>query len=146
MEYAFMDEDFDKLFRSEQRMGRIFSVFSGLAIFIASLGLFALAAFTAEQRTKEIGIRKVMGASVTSLSLVLSREFIVLVVVAFIPAASIAWWVSHQWLSGFAFRISINPLIFVSAGLSALLIAWLTVSYQSLKAANANPVNSLRYE
>lgn len=146
IEYAFMDDDFDKLFRSEQRMGTIFSVFSGLAIFIASLGLFALAAFTAEQRTKEIGIRKVMGASVTSLSLVLSKEFIVLVLIAFIPAASIAWWVSHQWLSGFAFRIAINPLIFVGAGLTALLIAWLTVSYQSLKAATANPVNSLRYE
>lgn len=146
IEYAFMDEDFDKLFRAEQRMGQIFSVFSGLAIFIACLGLFALAAFTAEQRTKEIGIRKVMGASVGSLSLVLSKEFIVLVLIAFIPAASIAWWVSHQWLSGFAFRISINPLIFVGAGVAALLIAWLTVSYQSLKAARANPVNSLRYE
>jgi len=146
IEYAFMDQDFDKLFRSEQRMGQIFGVFAGLAIFIASLGLFALAAFTAEQRTKEIGIRKVMGASVASLSLVLSKEFIVLVVIAFIPAASIAWWVSHQWLSGFAFRIAIDPLIFVGAGVSAILIAWLTVSYQSLKAATANPVNSLRYE
>ena len=133
-------------FRSEQRMGQIFGVFSGLAIFIASLSLFALAAFTAEQRTKEIGIRKVMGASVASLSLVLSKEFIVLVLIAFIPAASIAWWVDRQWLTGFAFRIEISPLIFVGAGFSALLMAWLTVSYQSIKAATANPVNSLRYE
>jgi putative ABC transport system permease protein len=108
--------------------------------------LFALAAFTSEQRTKEIGIRKVMGASVGSLSLVLSKEFIVLVLIAFVPAASLAWWVSHQWLNGFAFRITINPLIFVGAGAAALLIAWLTVNYQSLKAARANPVNSLRYE
>jgi putative ABC transport system permease protein len=146
IEYAFMDEDFDKLFRAEQRMGTIFSVFSGLAIFIACLGLFALAAFTAEQRTKEIGIRKVMGASVASLSLVLSKEFILLVLIAFIPAASIGWYVSNQWLNGFAFRISISPLIFAMAGLSAMLIAWLTVSYQSFKAARANPVNSLRYE
>lgn len=146
IEYAFMDEDFDKLFRSEQRMGTIFTVFSGLAIFIACLGLFALAAFTAEQRTKEIGIRKVMGASVASLSMVLSKEFIVLVLIAFIPAASLGWYIADQWLDGFAFRISISPLIFAGAGISALLIAWLTVSYQSLKAARANPVNSLRYE
>ncbi|HCW08239.1 MAG TPA: hypothetical protein DGG95_12835 [Cytophagales bacterium] len=146
MEYAFMDEDFDKLFRAEQRMGQIFSVFSGLAIFIACLGLFALAAFTAEQRTKEIGIRKVMGASVASLSVVLSKEFIVLVIIAFVPAASVAWWVSHQWLSSFAFRTDINPFIFLAAGVTAILIAGLTVSYQSLKVATSNPVNSLRYE
>jgi putative ABC transport system permease protein len=146
MEYAFMDEDFDRLFRAEQRMSQIFTVFSGLAIFIACLGLFALAAFTAEQRTKEVGIRKVMGASVTSLALVLSKEFIVLVLIAFVPAAALGWWISSQWLSGFAFRVGINPLIFVGAGLSAIAIAFLTVSYQSIKAATSNPVNSLRYE
>ncbi|HLZ16461.1 MAG TPA: FtsX-like permease family protein, partial [Cyclobacteriaceae bacterium] len=146
MEFTFMDQAFDNLFRAEQRMGQIFSLFSGLAIFIACLGLFALAAFTAEQRTKEIGIRKVMGASVGSLSVVLSKEFVVLVLIAFIPAAAIAWWVSAQWLSGFAFRIDINPMIFVGAGLAAVLISWVTVSYHSFKAASANPVNSLRYE
>jgi putative ABC transport system permease protein len=146
MEYTFMDEAFDTLFRSEQRMGQIFSLFSGLAIFIASLGLFALAAFTAEQRTKEIGIRKVMGASVGSLSVVLSKEFVLLVIIAFVPASAIAWWVCSQWLSGFAFRIPIDPLIFVGAGLAAIVISWVTVSYHSFKAASANPVNSLRYE
>ncbi len=146
MEYTFLDEAFDTLFRSEQRMGQIFSLFSGLAIFIASLGLFALAAFTAEQRTKEIGIRKVMGASVGSLSVVLSKEFVLLVIIAFVPASAIAWWVCSQWLSGFAFRIPIDPLIFAGAGLAAIVISWVTVSYHSFKAASANPVNSLRYE
>ncbi len=145
-EYTFMDEDFDRLFRTEQRMGQLFSVFSGLAIFIASLGLFALATFTSEQRTKEIGIRKSMGASVFSLSMLLSKEFTKLVVIAFIPAAFLAWYISDTWLSGFAYRIDINPLVFVGSGLVAILIAWLTVSYQSIKAAAANPVDSLRYE
>ncbi|MBS1487536.1 MAG: ABC transporter permease [Bacteroidetes bacterium] len=146
IEYTFLDENFDKLFRSEQRMGQIFSIFSGLAIFIACLGLFALAAFTAEQRTKEIGIRKVMGASVASLSLVLAKEFILLVIIAFIPAATLGWWVSSQWLNGFAYRTEINPVLFVVAGLVAVAIAWVTVGYQSVKAARANPVDSLRYE
>ena len=145
-EYSFMDENFDKLFRSEERMGQVLSVFSCLAIFIACLGLFALAAFTAEQRTKEIGIRKVMGASVRSISMTLTKEFIVLVVIAFIPAATIGWWVSSQWLSGFAYRVDINQFIFVGAGVSAIAIAWLTVGYQSIKAARANPVDSLRHE
>jgi putative ABC transport system permease protein len=124
----------------------VLTVFSGLAILIACLGLFALAAFTAEQRTKEIGIRKVMGASVSSLSMTLTKEFIVLVFIAFVPAATIGWWVSSQWLSGFAYRVEINLFIFVIAGVSAIAIAWLTVGYQSIKAARANPVDSLRHE
>jgi putative ABC transport system permease protein len=145
-EYSFMDENFDKLFRSELRMGQVLSVFSGLAIFIACLGLFALAAFTAEQRTKEIGIRKILGASVGSLSMMLTKEFIVLVVIAFIPSAVLSWWASSQWLNEFAYRVNINQFIFVGAGVSAIAIAWLTVGYQSIKAARANPVDSLRHE
>ncbi|NOT76766.1 MAG: FtsX-like permease family protein [Cyclobacteriaceae bacterium] len=145
-EYSFMDESFDKLFRTEQRMGQLFSIFSGLTIFIACLGLFALAAFTSEQRTKEIGIRKSMGASSFSLTLLLSKEFTKLVVIAFIPAAVIAWYVSDQWLQGFAFRVPISPVVFLLSGLSSIVIAWLTVSYQSVKASAANPVDSLRYE
>lgn len=145
-EYAFMDESFDELFRAEQRMGNIFSIFSGLAIFIASLGLFALAAFTSEQRTKEIGIRKAMGASVFGLTLLLSREFTKLVVIAFVPAAGIGWYVAHEWLAGFAYRIPVDPLILILSGLAAIVIAWLTVSYQSIKTASTNPVDSLRYE
>ena len=141
-----MDENFDRLFRTEQRMGQLFSIFSALAIFIACLGLFALAAFTSEQRTKEIGIRKSMGASVFSLTLLLSKEFTRLVIFAFIPASAFAWYISNAWLQGFAYRIDISPVVFVLSGLAAILIAWLTVSYQSIKAAGANPVDSLRYE
>jgi putative ABC transport system permease protein len=145
-EYSFMDENFEKLFRSEERIGQLLSVFSGLAIFIACLGLFALAAFTAEQRTKEIGIRKVLGASARLLSMTLTKEFIVLVFIAFVPAAALGWWASSQWLREFAYRVEIDLLIFVIAGVSAIAIAWLTVGYQSIKAARANPVDSLRHE
>lgn len=146
IEYTFMDEGFDNLYRSEERIGKVLGIFSGLAIFIACLGLFALAAFTAEQRTKEIGIRKVMGASVSSLSMTLTKEFIVLVLIAFVPSATIGWWVSSLWLDGFAYRVEINLFVFVIAGVSAIAIAWLTVGYQSVKAARANPVDSLRHE
>jgi putative ABC transport system permease protein len=145
-EYNFLDENFDELFRAEQRMGQIFSIFSGLAIFIACLGLFALAAFTSEQRTKEIGIRKAMGASVFGLTVLLSKEFTRLVLVAFVPAAGLGWYVSNTWLQSFAYRIDVDPVIIVLSGLAALIIAWLTVSFQSIKAARINPVNSLRYE
>jgi putative ABC transport system permease protein len=145
-DYSFLDENFDELFRSEQRMSKIFSVLSGLTIFIACLGLFALAAFTAEQRTKEIGIRKAMGASVLNLTLLLSREFTKLVLIAFVPAALVAWYVSNQWLLDFQYRTQVSPMLLVWSGLGAVLIAWLTVSYQSIKTAVANPVNSLRYE
>jgi putative ABC transport system permease protein len=145
-DYNFLDENFDELFRSEQRMSTIFSIFSGLAIFIACLGLFALAAFTSEQRTKEIGIRKAMGASVLSLTILLSREFTKLVVIAFLPAAVVAWYVSNQWLQDFEYRTQISPLLLLWSGLGAVTIAWVTVSYQAIKTAIANPVNSLRYE
>jgi putative ABC transport system permease protein len=145
-EYEFVDESFDELFRAEQRMGTIFSVLAGLAIFVACLGLFALAAFTAEQRTKEIGIRKVMGASVSSLAVLLSREFTKLVLVAFVPAAVAGWYLSNQWLSDFAYRVTISPWIIVFSGVVAIIVAWITVSFQSIKVATSNPVNSLRYE
>ncbi len=145
-EFTFMDESFDELFRAEQRMGTIFTIFAGLAIFVACLGLFALAAFTAEQRTKEIGIRKVLGASVSNLAVLLSREFTILVLIAFLPAAAFGWFVSNQWLEGFAYRISVSPLILLLSGIVAILVAMITVSFQSIKAATSNPVDSLRYE
>jgi putative ABC transport system permease protein len=145
-DYSFLDERFDELFRSEQRMGQLFTVFSCLAIFIACLGLFALAAFMAEQRTKEIGIRKVMGASTTGLTMMLSKEFTRLVVIAFVPAAAAAWFVVDSWLGGFAYRVDISPWIFIGSGAVATGIAWFTVSFQSIKAAASNPVTSLRYE
>lgn len=145
-EFAFLDQEFDQLFRAEQRLGQLFSIFSGLAIFIASLGLFALAAFTSEQRTKEIGIRKAMGASVFGLTLLLSKEFTRLVIIAFVPAAIAGWYVSNQWLGSFVYRIDVSPWVIIVSGVGAILIAWLTVSFQSIKAAGVNPVNSLRYE
>jgi len=144
--YSFLDDNFDALFRAEQRMGDIFTIFSGLAIFIASLGLFALAAFTSEQRAKEIGIRKVMGASVYSVTMLLSKEFTRLVLFAFIPAAIAGWYVANQWLSSFAYRIEVNPLTIFFSGFAALVLAWGTVSYQSIRAATANPAETLRSE
>lgn len=144
--YTFLDQDFDALFRSEQQMGQLFTLFSGLAIFIACLGLFALSAFTAEQRTKEIGIRKSLGATTTGLTLLLSKEFTKLVLISFVPAALAGWFVVDSWLDGFAYRVDISPWIFVGSGVMAIIIAWLTVSFQSIKAASINPVQSLRYE
>lgn len=145
-EFDFLDEEFDELFRSEMRLRDVFTVFAGLAIFIACLGLFALAAFTTEQRTKEIGIRKTMGASSVSLAVLLSKEFTVLVLIAIVPATALGWYAMDQWLKDFAYRIDVSPLLFVISACIALGIAWLTVAYQSLKAAVSNPINSLRQE
>ena len=145
-EYTFLDQDFDSLFRAEQRLKNIFMIFAGLAIFIACLGLFALAAFTTEQRTKEIGIRKAMGATVPNLAMLLSREFTILVGLAFLPAAGAAWYFMNQWLQDFAYRIQINIVILILGGLIAFAIALITVGFQSIRAARANPVSSLRYE
>jgi putative ABC transport system permease protein len=144
--YAFIDELFYKTYTAEQKTGTILFIFAGLTIFIACLGLFGLATFTAEQRTKEIGIRKVLGASVPNIIALLSKEFIVLVSVAILIATPIAWWAMTKWLQDFAYRITINVWIFVLAGVMALLIALLTVSFQAIKAAVANPVKSLRTE
>jgi len=146
LQYSFLDEDFDALFRAEQRLGQVFSVFTGVAIFIACLGLFGLASFMAEQRTKEIGVRKVMGASVFGVTTLMSKEFAKLVVIAFVLAIFPAYYVMDSWLNDFANRIEIDIWVFVISGVSAFVIAWLTVSYQSLKAARINPVKSLRYE
>ena len=128
------------------QVGQLFGIFTAFAICIACLGLFGLASFSAEQRTKEIGVRKVLGASVPNIILLLSREFTKLVIVAFVIAAPIAFYAMNQWLQGFAYKTDINFLIFVLAGSSALLIAYLTVGYQSIKAALANPTDALKYE
>ena len=145
-EYTFMDEDFDALFRSEQRLGKVFTIFTGLAIFIACLGLLGLAAFTAEQRTKEIGVRKVMGASVFSVVVLLSKDFTKLVIIAFVIAIPVSYFVMENWLEEFAYRISIGVGTFLLAGVLSIVIAWFTVSWQSVRAARVNPVKSLRSE
>jgi len=145
-DYNFMDAAFDALYRSEQRMGRVVGVFTFISIFIACLGLFGLAAFTAELRTKEIGVRKVLGASVQGLVALLSRDFVRLVVVSAVLSFPIAWWTMNKWLEDFAYRIEIRWWVFALSGLITLLIALLTVSFQAIRAAMANPVKSLRTE
>ena len=145
-EYRFLDEDVDASVQSEARLGKLAGIFSGLAVLIACLGLLGLAAFTAETRTKEIGIRKVLGASVPGLIALLSKDFLKLVAVAFILAAPLAYLVMQRWLDDFAYRIDIPWWIFLLAGLAALGIALLTVSGQALRAALTDPIKSLRYE
>lgn len=144
--HSFLDEDFDRLYTAEQRIGTLTALFALLGIFIACLGLFGLAAFTAAQRTKEIGVRKVMGASVPGIVGLLSKEFLVLVLAASLIAWPAAYAGMARWLEHFAYRIEIGWSVFLLSGLLAMLIAQLTVSYQALKAAAANPVESLRYE
>jgi putative ABC transport system permease protein len=142
--YTFMDEEFNKLYLGEERMGGIALSFSLLAIFIACLGLFGLTAYAAEQRTREIGIRKVLGASVSGIIGLLSRDFLLLVGLAMLIAFPLSWWAMHRWLQDFAYRISIGWGVFAIAAVLAAAIAFMTVSFQAVKAALANPVNSLR--
>ena len=144
--YRFMDDSFDEMHRSEERVGKIALTFSILAIFIACLGLFGLVTFIAEQREKEIGIRKVLGASVQGIVQLLSRDFIKLVIIAFVIAAPAAWYFMNRWLQDFAYRIQISWWVFLLAGFLALLIAMVTLSVQAIKAALANPVKNLRTE
>ncbi len=145
-EYDFLDESFERLYRSEAKMGSVLSVFTGLALFIGCLGLLALAAFTAERRTKEIGIRKVLGASIAGITGLLAKDFLKLVLIAIVIASPVAWYFMNQWLSDFAYRIDMEWWMFAAAGALALLIAFLTVGFQSVRAALANPVRSLKSE
>jgi putative ABC transport system permease protein len=144
--YYFLDERFAHLYDSEERTGRLFTAFTVVAIFIAALGLFGLAAFMAEQRTKEIGIRKVLGATVGSVMVLVSKEFLVLVGLAFLVAVPLTWWAMAKWLQEFAYRAPVSWWIFPVAGGAALLVAVLTISFQTAKAATANPIKSLRSE
>ena len=144
--YSFLNQDFERMYSAEQRLGKVFVVFAILAIIIACLGLFALTAFTAEQRTKEIGIRKVMGASVTSIVFLLSKDFGRLIIIAFLIAAPLSWYGISWWLKSFTYKTEVGVLIYVLAGVLAFVIAWFTMGYQSFRAANANPVQSLRSE
>ncbi len=145
--FSFLDESLDQQYRSEQQTGKLFSVFSGLAIFVACIGLFALSAYITTLRTKEIGVRKVLGASVSSVIMLLSKGFTQMIILSFALAVPVAWYVMENWwLQNFAYRIQISIWIILAAGAVAFTIAWLTVSYQSIKAATRNPVKSLKYE
>jgi putative ABC transport system permease protein len=146
LNYSFLDEEYGAMYRTEQRLGTLMSVFCSLAILITCLGLLGLAAFTIAQRTKEIGIRKVLGASVSNITAMLSKDFVILVLIALIIAFPLSWWAMNKWLQDFAYRIHISWWLFAGAGILALFIAMLTISYQSIKAALANPVKSLRTE
>ena len=145
-EYTFVDENFEALYRNEERQGKIFGLFALLAIFIACLGLLGLSAFTAEQKKKEVSIRKVLGASSWNIITLLSTEFTWLVLIAFLLASPLAWYLMNGWLEDFAYRIPINAGVFLLAGLTALLISWMTVSWQTAKVARANPVDALQRE
>jgi ABC-type antimicrobial peptide transport system permease subunit len=145
-DYEFMDEQYAALYRSEQRIGDLAKYFSIFAILISCLGLFGLSAFTAEQRAKEIGVRKVLGASVQNLVLLLTKDFTKPVLFAIMIAIPVSWWMMDSWLSGFAYQSGLEWWIFAASGILAVVVAWLTVSWQSIKAAWANPVDSLKSE
>jgi len=142
----FVDTEYARKFDNEKRQGTLAGLFAGLAIFISCLGLFGLASYVAESRVKEIGVRKILGASVTGLTALLSKDFIKLVLLSFFVAAPLAWWGMDKWLQGFAYRVDIQWWIFALAGTLAILIALFTVSYQAVRAALMNPIRSLRSE
>jgi putative ABC transport system permease protein len=145
-DYFFLDDQFNKQYANDQLFGKVFAIFSAFAIFIACLGLLGLSLFATTQRTKEIGVRKVLGASVSNIIMLLSRDFIKLVLVAFVIASPVAWFIMHNWLQDFAYRINIQWWVFGVAGIIALVIAIITISLQAFRAAIANPVKSLRTE
>ncbi|HEU0111410.1 MAG TPA: FtsX-like permease family protein, partial [Flavisolibacter sp.] len=149
-EYAytstFMDESINDFYRQEQQLSLLYKIFAGIAIFISCLGLYGLVSFMAAQRTKEVGIRKVLGASVANIIYLFSKEFTVLIIIAFMVAVPIAYYLMNSWLENFVFRIGIGPGVFVLAILASVLVAWLTVGYKSVKAALTSPVENLRSE
>lgn len=146
MEYTFLDDSFNKQYKNELLIGKLSTAFMSIAVFISCLGLFGLASFTAERRTKEIGIRKVLGASVSQLTALLCKDFVVLVCISILIGFPIAWWAATKFLESYPFRTDINISIFAITGFSLLSIALATVAYQSIKAALTNPVNSLKSE
>jgi len=146
LKFHFLADDYDNLYRTEQRMSKIFGYFSFLAIIISCLGLIGLSSFLTERRTKEIGIRKVNGSKSIEIFSLLSKEYIIWVMISIIIACPIAWYAMHNWLQNFAYRINMRWWVFAMAGVIALVVALLTVGFQSYKAASKNPVEALRYE
>jgi ABC-type antimicrobial peptide transport system permease subunit len=144
--YHFVDEDYARKFDDTKRTSTLAALFAGLTIVISCLGLFALAAFMAENRTKEIGIRKVLGASVTSIVTLLSKDFLKLVLIAFVIACPVAWYAMHQWLQNYSYKINVEWWVFAATGLLSMFIAFTTVSFQAIRAANANPAKSIKTE
>jgi ABC-type antimicrobial peptide transport system permease subunit len=145
-EYSFADEAYARKFDDQKRIGKLAALFAALTIFISCLGLFGLSAYMAQSRTKEIGVRRVLGASINSIAALLSKDFLKLVLVAIMVASPLAWWLMRTWLESFEYRIGIQWWVFATAGLASVGIALATVGYQAIKAATANPVKSLRNE
>ena len=144
--YHFLVDDYNKLYAAEQRTSFLFSIAAGLAIVLACLGLFGLAAYTTVQRTKEIGIRRVLGASVSAITFLISRNFLQLVGLAILVALPLAWWAGDRWLQDFAFRIPVRAGVFLATAACTVLLAFITISYHTIKSARTNPVKSLRTE
>jgi putative ABC transport system permease protein len=144
--YNFVDEEYAAKFEDEKRIGTLAALFAGLTIFISCLGLFGLATYMAENRIKEIGVRKVLGASVTNITTLLSKDFLKLVIISFLIASPVAWWAMSKWLQNYSYRINIEWWVFAVAGITSVFIAISTVSYQAIKAAITNPVKSLKSE
>jgi len=144
--YHFLDESFSAQYQADENFGQLFTFFAFLAICVACLGLFGLSTFMAQQRIKEIGIRKVLGSSVGNIVVLLSKDFVKLILFAIVIAIPLCWWAMDAWLQGFAYRISIGTMVFLEAGLISLAIALLTIGWQSIKAAMGNPIDSLRSE
>ncbi len=145
-DYSFLDDDYNDLYKADERSGTLFTAFAAIAIFISCLGLFGLATYTAQVKVKEIGIRKVLGATVVNITTMLSKDFLMLVVISLVIASPVAWFAMNKWLQGYAYRISIQWWVFAVAGITAIIIAFITMSFQAIKAALANPVKSLRSE
>jgi ABC-type antimicrobial peptide transport system permease subunit len=141
-----MDDDFNKLYKSDLRIGKLFNVFAAIAIIICCLGLFGLVTYSAETKVKEIGIRKTLGASVSNIVMLLSKDFLQLVVISFLISFPLAWYMMNKWLADYAYRTTIKHWVFVVAGLSAFAVAFFTVCGKAIKAAQSNPVKSLRTE
>jgi ABC-type antimicrobial peptide transport system permease subunit len=145
-EYKFLDAKIDSFYKQERQLSNLYQIFAAIAIFLSCLGLYGLASFMAVQRIKEVGIRKVLGATTTNIVYLFSKEFIVLIGIAFVIASPIAWYFMHQWLQDYVYRIDISWWIFILGGLASIIIALVTVSFKAIKAALANPVKSLRTE
>lgn len=145
-DYQFLDDKIAGFYKQENQLAQLYKIFAAIAIFLSCLGLYGLASFMAMQRVKEVGIRKVLGATATNIVYLFSKEFIVLIVIAFAIATPVAWYYMHQWLQAYAYRINISWWLVAAGGLTAMIIALATISFQAIKAATANPVKSLRSE
>jgi ABC-type antimicrobial peptide transport system permease subunit len=145
-EYKFLDDKVESFYKQENQLAQLYRIFAAIAIFLSCLGLYGLASFMAVQRIKEVGIRKVLGATVANIVYLFSKEFIILIAIAFTIATPITWYYMHKWLQDYVYRINISWWIFLAGGIAAIIIALATVSFQAIKAAVANPVKSLRTE